>query len=151
MSFIKKMKKGVSPLIATVLLIGFTIAVVALIVLWGRGYVSEKAEKQGALAEARLKCQSLDFSVMDLKGGEITLKNKGTVDIDSFVLRGKKGAESADVEIVRQPLKSLSMGSFPISKLNLNNILTMEIIPQLRVSSNVYVPCTAQSVEIRVA
>jgi len=35
-------KKGVSPLVATILLVGFTVALIALIAIWGKRYVEEK-------------------------------------------------------------------------------------------------------------
>lgn len=58
------MKKGVSPLIASVLLIGFTIAMAALLTYWYTGNVRENIEKTGAVNAITLGCvNDVDFNV----------------------------------------------------------------------------------------
>ena len=41
------MKKGISPLVATVLLIGFVIVIAVTVWFWYRGIVEEQAQKTG--------------------------------------------------------------------------------------------------------
>ncbi|MBI2110544.1 hypothetical protein HYT51_02080 [Candidatus Woesearchaeota archaeon] len=53
-----KEKKGISPLIATVLLIGFTIVLAALVMKWGGELFRTTTTTQGCMAEARLTCAS---------------------------------------------------------------------------------------------
>jgi len=53
-----KEKKGISPLIATVLLIGFTIVLAALVMKWGGELFRTTTTTQGCMAEARLSCAS---------------------------------------------------------------------------------------------
>ena len=68
-----KEKKGISPLIATVLLIGFTIVLAALVMKWGGELFRNTTTTQGCMAEARLACAS------DI---EIDVSAENTTDID---------------------------------------------------------------------
>ena len=60
----KKMwkKKGVSPLIATVLLIAFAVSLGAVVMNWGRGYVESTAEQAEAQSAEKIAC-SMDTSL----------------------------------------------------------------------------------------
>ncbi len=49
-------KKGISPLIATVLLIGLVIAIIATIMLWSRSIIKEEIEKRAQIATGKLAC-----------------------------------------------------------------------------------------------
>tara|TARA_Y100000310_G_C20657696_1_gene802858 strand:- start:953 stop:1441 length:489 start_codon:yes stop_codon:yes gene_type:complete len=51
-------RKGISPLIATVLLIGLVVAVVASIMLWSRTIIKEEIEKRAPIAQGKLTCQT---------------------------------------------------------------------------------------------
>lgn len=55
-------RKGVSPLIATVLVIGFTIVLAALTVTWGTKLFKETTEETGKIADFSTKC-STGFNV----------------------------------------------------------------------------------------
>ena len=48
-----KNKKAISPLIATVLIIGFTITIAAILMIWGGNLVKERAEKISARTETQ--------------------------------------------------------------------------------------------------
>ena len=85
-------KRGISPLIATVLLIGFTITIAAAIMMWAGDYIKEKAEKEGIRGEAQSECiTSVDVKLKDLKceQDKITaiIENKGSVKIGYFRAR----------------------------------------------------------------
>lgn len=89
-----KMKKAISPLIATVLLIAFTMAVAAILTSWvtgftkaQTGYVGEKAEKQIKCTYATFKVQKSDvvynFSATTTKIN-VTVFNDGGEDLYNF-------------------------------------------------------------------
>ena len=85
-------KRGISPLIATVLLIGFTITIAAAIMMWAGDYIKERAEKEGIRGEAQSECiTSVDVKLKDLKceQDKITaiIENKGSVKIGYFRAR----------------------------------------------------------------
>lgn len=58
----KHQKKGVSPLIATVLLIAFAVALGAVVMNWGRSYTEQTAENVKKKSDVDVKC-SLDVKL----------------------------------------------------------------------------------------
>ena len=52
-------KRGISPVIATILLIAIVVILAVIIFLWARGFVAEKAEKFGRSIE--LSCDKINF------------------------------------------------------------------------------------------
>ena len=82
-----KKRKGVSPIIATTVLIGFTIAVTSIVLLFGGDILEDVQKKQGINLEKTLQCDSMSFKVMGLSGGRIQVSNDGTEDIHAFLIR----------------------------------------------------------------
>lgn len=56
-------KKAVSPLIATVLIIGFTIVLAAVVMQWGGGFVRQLTEEQSKSTETATQCIGLQFDI----------------------------------------------------------------------------------------
>ena len=50
-------KKAIAPLIATVILVAFAVALGALVIDWNRGYVEDVAESSKELSSTQLSCQ----------------------------------------------------------------------------------------------
>ena len=93
-------KRGISPLIATVLLIGFTITIAAILMIWGGNLVKERAEKISARTEAQTSCtakveiglNSAKCTTEDNKDivkdiVKISVENKGSDTINAFRAR----------------------------------------------------------------
>lgn len=77
-------KKGISPLIATVLLIGFTVALVFVVTTWGSGYLKDILSSTERSSDLALKCSPpyLDFAVnVDCDSGKFRVMNRGTETI----------------------------------------------------------------------
>lgn len=143
-----KKKKGISPLIASVLLIGFTVALIAIVLIWGRNYLEEIQQKEGGKAQSRLSCVEnvlIDVKSIEEKGNKITatVENKAG-DVDGFVFRviGASGTsvvekvnvvKSGEVKDVEFEYESLKTG--PILE-------KVEVIPRLRVGKGVYESCS---------
>mgnify|MGYP001772930618 CR=1 FL=1 len=78
------MKKGISPLIATIVLIALTVAIGAMIVGWGRSYVQQKSE-----------CLGYELNILrgivDTTNNKVilTVENTGTKTIDSNIDRDR--------------------------------------------------------------
>jgi len=142
-------KKGISEQIATVLLIGFVIALLAFVILWGKNYIQEKAEKQGKLAEKQLECENIQFEVVNSykQSDEIvvTLKNAKSKAIEKFTFRvGTQGFASNSFD----RLDSLSIRQYVVKPAeNIENIDSIDIIPWLRVAKGYYVPCSTKHIE----
>lgn len=71
-----KFKKGVSPLIATVLLIAFAVSLGAVVMNWGRGYVESTTEQVETQAAEKISCS------MDTSLGIVQVGNKQKLCID---------------------------------------------------------------------
>ena len=92
---VKKDRKGISPLIATVLIIGFTVALAAMIITWANKYIRGTTTESEEDIQRALKCATdLNFKVNNIScggvsGGDrsITIENNGLVDIKSFITR----------------------------------------------------------------
>lgn len=87
--------KGISPLIAIVLLIAFTVAVGGLLFAWGGGYLKTTGERIGGVGEKATKCSYSHILVdpvkttYDFSGGppeelKVFLTNAGPVDLYNF-------------------------------------------------------------------
>ncbi len=136
-------KKGISPLIATVLLIGFVVMAGSIVIFWSRGFIQEKAAKEGALAQKQLECENI---IIDIKSVErptrsIVLENKGNKHIDGFILRVVEGGGGA--EKIYQKVSALSQDTI-IYPFSLERNAKIDLIPALRPdgAGAPFVPCS---------
>jgi len=83
--------RGLSPIIASVLLILMVLVLAALIFLWARGFVSEQVEKFGKPIEQI--CSSVDFEVQKF-GSSLEVVNRGNVDITHLDIKMFSGGDS---------------------------------------------------------
>ncbi|MBN2567406.1 hypothetical protein JXB02_04965 [Candidatus Woesearchaeota archaeon] len=91
-------KRAVSPLIATVLLIAFAVALGAVVMNWGKSYVEEQAQHAGDKSTTEMHCQiDIDLRIKEIRGVpkicydntttpsapfiDVMLENRGTEDI----------------------------------------------------------------------
>lgn len=75
-------RKGVSPVIATVLLIAMVIVLALIVFLWFRGLSKESITKFGG-TNVELVCNDVSFA-QEYVGGILTISNIGNVPIFSF-------------------------------------------------------------------
>jgi flagellin-like protein len=79
-------RRGLAPVVASVLLIMLVLVAASLIFLWARGFIGEQVEKFGTpIGEL---CEAVDFEVQLI--GEDTLEVVNRGDIDIFKLNVKK-------------------------------------------------------------
>ena len=83
-------KKGVSPVVATVLLIAIVIVLAIIIFIWARGFIAEKAQKDGSAVE--LSCEFIDLEV-GLFGDELEVINRGNVPIYGLEVKQRNTGE----------------------------------------------------------
>ena len=84
-----RQKKGMSPLIATVLLIGFAVALAALVMTWGLDFIKGQTGRVDDSTQQALLCvNELDFKIeVDCTGDKIFIDNRGSVEINELRLR----------------------------------------------------------------
>ena|SRR3989344_8482098 len=86
-------KRGITPLIATVLLIGFTVALAAVIFNWGQGFTTGIQKNVDESTKTQLACSTeLDFGISDVKCTSgileyVQVTNKGNVGIRALKVR----------------------------------------------------------------
>ena len=114
--------KGVSPLIATVLLIGFVIALVAVVMLWGKSFIMEKAAKEGSLSQKQLDCVRIEIDVKK-EGENYFVINKGREQIDGMIIRQGTG-------IIQCPKDKACGANFPRPMKELDRYLIPKSIPR---------------------
>ncbi|MBU2638386.1 MAG: hypothetical protein KJ955_05405 [Nanoarchaeota archaeon] len=100
----KLSKKGISPLIATVLIIGFTVALAAIIMTWGTSFSKSMQKTTESTTEEQLACAqdvNVDLSsacVVDGTAGstqiKLTIKNDGAKAIERLSVRFYKDADN---------------------------------------------------------
>jgi len=84
--------KGISPLIATILLIAFTVAVAGLISTWLLGFTSQTTSTVSSQANIEVVCNSGAISLGDLSYCSSTgrlagkISNTGTISLGNFSL-----------------------------------------------------------------
>lgn len=123
------MKKGVSPIVATVLLMTLTIALGALIYIWAQGMMKEQIEKYGKNADQACQDLSWDAEIEHLSANlfDLYITNKGNTPLQAIdVKKIGKGKALIDRRTI-----SLGEGSSTKATLTLERNLydTIFIIP----------------------
>lgn len=100
-------KKGISPLIATVLILGFTVALAAMIMTWGTGFTRQMQEQTEETSNIQVTCATdVAFDVKSVCETavdgvyKITIANNGNLNIDSFMVRYYESAGDATQQSV---------------------------------------------------
>lgn len=108
-------KRGLSPVVATVLLVAITLVLAVIIFIWARTFIGENIQKQGI--EISQLCEDVNFKA-DAYGTPLTLyiENVGSVPLDGVEIRKK--AALGDISYAERVPSSLTAGqtaSFPIT------------------------------------
>ncbi|MBL7100474.1 MAG: hypothetical protein ISS23_00805 [Nanoarchaeota archaeon] len=94
-------KRGISPLIATVLILGFTIALAAIIMNWAGVFTKKMTEGTEETANVQIICATevifdLESVCVDTNDYKLLVSNDGARDIDSFIIRYYAGADTVE-------------------------------------------------------
>jgi len=119
-------KKGISPLIATVLIIGFVIVLGALVMQWGTGMFESIKKDTGVKSEVNLICSSglsqleVTRAVYDEANQlvKITIDNRNDQKIAGFLFRGHY--EDGSVETVTKDDEVDALGPFAVETYELD-------------------------------
>ena len=106
-----KKRRGISPVIATSLLIAMVVVIGLIIFLWFRGFTQEAITKFGG-TNVELVCRDVQFD-SSYSGGQISIVNIGNVPIYSFQLKIEKpGSHSTEdiKDITDWPIEGLNQG-----------------------------------------
>jgi len=84
-------KRGLSPVIASVLMMLMVIVLASIVFLWARGFISEQVEKFGTPIED--SCGAVNFEIARY-GSELEIVNRGNINIHSFDIKTTRGGDS---------------------------------------------------------
>ena len=110
-------KRGISPLIATVLLIAFAVSIGAMVMNWGKDVVANT----GDCNDVKLDIQQLNGKPMFCYDSintqiNVMIKNTGSVDVEKMLLR----VVSSDFKIDEKPLddSAIKVGDVKIKNID---------------------------------
>ena len=143
-------KRGISPLIATVLIIGFTIALAALIITWGVSFVTQQTVETGEEAQETLdlvknsgiKIRKVTFTDGTPDTFDVQIENTGTIALDGFLMRAFdiNGDVYTNDYLIPNGLGAFGVKTFPDLVLqndqgnqnDLSNAKSGDLIPKFR-------------------
>ncbi|MBN2111814.1 hypothetical protein JW707_01815 [Candidatus Woesearchaeota archaeon] len=149
-------KRGVSPLVATLLLIAFAIALGLVVMNWGKSYIEEKSEFTAGADVG--SCSLVELSIIKVGGKEKVCYNPSDYSIDLFIesgaevrindikvsVIGSNGIQNID-SILTQPLERATGAQIKFSYLSsLGEIQQIKLIPQVGTEEPVF--CTHRAV-----
>jgi len=134
-----KERKGVSPLIATVLIIGFTVVLAVLVINWALPFVRDLQEQTEESSNIQITCaQDVIFSIRDVCDSganqvKLTISNDGNKDIDKFIGRFFRSGDDVDQKDIDFDSGGNGLGSFDIESDTISvtsePIKNVELIP----------------------
>jgi len=95
-------RKAVSPLIATVLLIAFAVALGAVVMNWGRGYVEDTANIARERSDTEVKCASeVDIDIVEIDSVPQICYNDTASGEDrvEFIVENKKARTVENIQV----------------------------------------------------
>jgi flagellin-like protein len=84
-------KRGITPVIATVLLIAIVVVVIGIILVWSRSFINESVQKKGLPADQACSQIRLTKSCND---GVITITNLGNIPVYEFDIKKNEGGRT---------------------------------------------------------
>jgi len=105
---VRKDRRGISPLIATVLIIGFTVALAAVIITWGTGFVERTTEDVDLQTKIGITCTKVDFKIASVDCTvnspqfDVRIVNNNDQKIANVILRAT--SEGGDVKVKQEAL-----------------------------------------------
>jgi flagellin-like protein len=124
----KEDKKGLSPVIATVLLVAIALVLAVIIFLWALSFIGESITKDGSAIE--LACEHVVFEA-EASSTTIDVVNRGNVPIYGLEIRqaGNVGGEVLQFERLPHTIRNGETESIPISSLSgVDEILVVPVL-----------------------
>jgi len=119
-------KKGLSPVIASILLVALVLVLAAIIYLWARAFIPETVEKFGGPIQDQ--CPKVVFDAVP-SGGYLRVQNNGNVPIQGirYAIEGTGSLNYLDL-MANAPIVAGGTSPFPTGNLNGK---TVRVIPIL--------------------
>lgn len=154
-----KSRKGITPLVATVLLVAFSIGLGALVMNWGEDYIEQKAEFVQGTAEVKNACDLAKIDVIRIAGQpqacladnavEVWLDNGPDVDLVNIHARiaGDRGVDVVENVLLTPLLKANAARAVIPYKPSIGDVLQLKLTPKIWTGSKV-VLCSQSAIQI---
>ncbi len=106
-------KKGISPLIATVLIIGFTIIIAVLVITWVNNLVGDQTDVQQCQAEAGAKCS--DYYNLLTFAAQYSDEEPGDAELEVLAKVTNAAQDNPEVVVTYLYSNDISAGTATIS------------------------------------
>jgi len=124
-------RKGLSPLIATVLLIAFTVSIGAILMTWVSSLTKESTGEIGNKSSSIIDCNVADITIddvyIDLRANisRVIVRNSGltTVEVTDAILMSITGENATPVN-GSLPITNFSSGKVANIEFNITNVIT---------------------------
>jgi len=133
-------KRAISPLIATILLIAFAIALGLVVMNWGKSYIEEKAEFAVGPQDSSA-CNFVELSFIQVGGADKICFNSDTLSIEAFIENGPERAiDNLNVRIVGNVIENVgSVLESPIgeglsAQVKLNYPASVGLVQQVKIT-----------------
>ncbi|HLF54808.1 MAG TPA: hypothetical protein VI612_03750 [Candidatus Nanoarchaeia archaeon] len=152
-------RKGMTPLVATILLVAFSVGLGALVMSWGEDYIEQKAEFVQGVQEVKSGCDAVSFELIKIGGQpqacrtadtiELWIDNGPNMDLYNIHARvaGKDGV-SVSEEILKTPLlkENSVKASVPYDP-TIGQILQVKLTPKIS-SGDTAISCTEKPLNV---
>jgi flagellin-like protein len=138
-------KRGISPLMATVLLVAFSIALGAVVMSWGEDYISTKSDFTAGANELGVGCDRASFSIISVKevpqvcydgsAVQIFIENGPSLELANIQARLVGTDGIAQMEILSQPLAPLDAVKTAINYDSIGFPLQLKLIPKISIGN----------------
>ena len=140
-------RRGITPLVATVLLVAFSVGLGALVMSWGEDYIAQKAEFVQGTAEIKSPCDSTHITLiriggqlqvcMSSRGLEFWIDNGPDTDVSNIHAR-IAGSTGVDVQqsILFSPLAKANSARVIVPlKPEVGQVLQVKLTPKIMTGS----------------
>lgn len=136
-------QRGITPLVATVLLVAFSIGLGALVMSWGEEYIAEKAEFTQGTAEVKNACDAAVINIIKIggqqqlclgpQGVQVWLDNGPDVDVVNVHARmvGQNGVDVKEDILLTPLLKANAARALVPYKQELGPLLQVKLTPKI--------------------
>ena len=136
-------KRGISPLIATVLIVGFTVALAAVIFTWGINFTKDTTERTTQQANLVQRCGEMSFDVKascaDGKIDYVQVTNRQDINIQAFYLRisNDQDTEGYDLNSTDDMLKGFGVKKYTRDFSKISSPTKVEVIGALKLDTDI--------------
>ena len=134
------MKKGLSAIVSTILLIVFVISLGVMVMSWSRGLLSKSIKTSETKIGSELECDEVKIKLEPIEGNKIIIKNNGDKDLYGYIVREIDNSDKVDVKYTKENIvvNAYSADAYTYTA----DIKKIEIIPRISIDGEEIVDCT---------